>query len=339
MLYSRGFRAQLATWVVLLAGVGAGGGGLGCAAEDDSADDDDVAVESEEQAIRNQSIAGRKICVRVKRSTNLYRDPEGGATITSTSKFGDILVTDDASPRYVLVQSKPGRVGSRVWADPDLNGLRADEDIPKLAKRCRISEAAARKAAATVRGNKYTRRAWIDVDDLTGNLRKNLGPSLPNGPAFQSDDRAADGDPKVGRIRTVKEQCLPEGEYRGGNPDDPAGFYTYGTCTDWAVNDRTKQAVCKRRGKEMYVSYGTPEIDGGGLTLGYVGAGTRVHQIATHVHEQKGDHCQTDRPGGGVRCNGDAPPAQRERRIVWSEIWARTPGRTIKGWVPEDCLE
>ena len=97
--------------------------------------------------------------------------------------------------------------------------------------------------------------------------------------------------------------------------------------------------VCQSWGREMYLSYGTPEIDGGGLTLGYVAAGQSVHQLDTRVHEQKGDHCQTDDLGGLVLCNGDAPVNDRARGIVWSEIWARVGGRTLKGWVPEDCLD
>ncbi len=225
-----------------------------------------------------------------------------------------------------------------MWADPDLNGLRSDADLPKLAERCGISVAAARRAANVVVKNKYTRRAWIDVADLGGSLAKSLDASLPDGPAFETSDLGSDGKPKNGTIRSVKDRCLPQGEYRGSNPKDPAGFYTYGTCIDWKYDEEARAATCQRWGSEMYVSYGTPEIDGGGLTLGYVPIGSSVHQIGTHVHEQKGDHCQTEGPPG-LRCNGDAPPSARDRRIVWSEIWARTPGRTIRGWLPEDCLD
>lgn len=309
----------------------------GCAAETDDEDVEDVGTE--EQAIKNQALTGTKICVRVKNDTKLFRHPEGNETITTTSANGALLVSNAANQRYVLVQARPGRVSGRVWADPDLNGLRSDADIPKLAERCRISVAAAKRAAAVVVKNKYTRRAWIDVDDLGGNLRKNLDASLPNGPGFEKSDLDSAGKPKNGVVRKVRAQCLPQGEYRGSNPKDPAGFYTYGTCVDWKYDEATRSSSCQKWGSEMYVSYGTPEIDGGGLTLGYVPAGSSVHQIGTHLHEQKGDHCQTDKPGGGVRCNGDAPSNLRDRRIFWSEIWARTPGRTVRGWVPEDCLE
>lgn len=190
-----------------------------CAAETDPEGDDEVA--SEEQAIKNQSITGRKICVRVKNDTKLYRHPEGNETITTTSRNGATLVSDDANPRYALVQARPGRVGTRVWADPDLNGLRSDEDIPKLAERCRISVAAAKRAAAVVVKNKYTRRAWVDVRDLGGNLAKNLDASLSNGPAFEKSDLDGAGKPKNGVVRKVRAQCLPQGEYRGSNPKDP----------------------------------------------------------------------------------------------------------------------
>lgn len=67
--------------------------------------------------------------------------------------------------------------------------------------------------------------------------------------------------------------------------------------------------------------------------------GQAVHQLDTHVHEQRGDHCQTDDLGGKVLCNADAKPSDRARRIVWSEIWADVDGRRLKGWVPEDCLD
>jgi hypothetical protein len=311
---------------------------MGCAAETDGSDDDTPQdFESEEQAISNASISGTKLCVRVNSDATMFRNADGAETVTTTSKFGALVTTAKNDPRYVLVQPRPGRVGSRVWADPDLNGLRSDGDIPALAKRCRISVNAAKRAAAKVVGNKYTRRGWIEVGTLSGNLAKNLGSNASTGPAFDGSDRDGAGNVKQGKIRTVRAQCLPQGEYVGSNPKDPAGFYTYGTCVDWKSDG--KVVSCRAWGKEMYLSYGTPEIDGGGLSLGYVTAGQQVHQLATRVHEQKGDHCQTDDPGGKVECNGDAPARDRDRRIFWSEIYARVGARTLKGWVPEDCLQ
>ena len=112
-------------------------------------------VESIEQEIRNASIRGTKICVRVTSDTMLYRNAEGSETVTTTSaRDGAKITTSAGDPRYVLVQPKPGRVGKRVWADPDLNGLRSAGDIAALAKRCRISVNAAKKAAAKVVANK-----------------------------------------------------------------------------------------------------------------------------------------------------------------------------------------
>ncbi len=310
----------------------------GCAAEDDFDAEDEIPenAESVEQEIRNASIRGTKICVKVTDNTILYRNAEGGETVTTTSDQDAQITTSAGDPRYVLVQPRPGRVGKRVWGDPDLNGLRSDGDIPALAKRCRISIKAAKKAAAKVVANKYTRRGWINVKDLSGNLAANLDATTPTGPAFSSDDRDAAGKIKQGKLRTVKAQCLPQGEYVGSNPKDPAGFYTYGTCIDWKSEGNA--VVCKQWGREMYLSYGTPEIDGGGLTLGYVAAGQTVHELGTHAHEQKGDHCQSDAPGGRVVCNGDAPASARARRLIWSEVWAKVGDRTLKGWVPEDCL-
>lgn len=312
--------------------------GAGCAAESDADDEDYVEkTETEEQAIKNASITGVKLCVRVKKNTPLYRNSEGDEAVTTTSVLGAAVETSAGSPRYVLVQPRPGRVGSRVWADPDLNGLRSEGDIPDLAKRCRISIKAAKKAAAKVVANKYTRRGWMEVSALTGDLAKNLAANASTGPAFENGDRDGKGDLKNGKVRKVRAQCLPQGEYIGSNPKDPAGLFTYGTCVNWKLDGKT--ASCQQWGKEMYLSYGTPEIDGGGLTLGYLAAGQSVHELDTHVHEQTGDHCQTDEPGGAIVCNGDRPQDKRDRRFVWSEVWARVSGRTLKGWVPEDCLE
>lgn len=313
-------------------------GNAGCAAEGDVDDEDAVEnTETEEQAIKNATITSVKLCVRVTKNTTLFRNAEGSEAVTTTSVLGGAVETSSDNPRYVLVQPRPGRVGSRVWADPDLNGLRSDGDIPALAKRCRISVRAAKKAAAKVVANKYTRRGWMEVGALSGNLAQNLAANASTGPAFENGDRDSKGDLKNGKVRKVRAQCLPQGEYIGSNPKDPAGLFTYGTCVNWKLNGQT--ASCQQWGKEMYLSYGTPEIDGGGLTLGYLAAGQSVHELGTHVHEQTGDHCQTDEPGGAIVCNGARPSDKRDRRFFWSEVWARVAGRTLKGWVPEDCLE
>jgi hypothetical protein len=326
--------------VAVMAMLSIGALAAGCAADDTADPEDEIPenTESVESEIKNASIRGTKLCVKVLRNTTLHRDAEGTAMVTTTSHaHGATIVTAADDPRYVLVQPKPGRVGQRVWADPDLNGLRSDKDIPALAKRCRISIKAAKKAAKNVVDNKYTRRGFIDVADLSNDLGASLDPSAPTGPGFSADDRDGKGNLEGGTVRHVKALCLPQGEYVGSDPSNPAGFYTYGTCIDWKLEGKT--VACQRWGTEMYLSYGTPEIDGGGLTFGYVAAGQTVHQLDTHVHEQKGDHCQTDDLGGKVLCNGDAKPSDRARRIVWSEIWAKVDGRTLKGWVPEDCLE
>jgi hypothetical protein len=294
---------------------------------------DDEETESEEQAIRNATISGTKLCVRVTADATLFRDPEGGATVTTTSARGAGVPTG----RYVLVQTRPGRVGSRVWADPDLSGLRSEGERAALAKRCRISVEAATRAVAEVGRDHYTRRGWIEVSALTGGLAKSLGPEAANGPAFDASDRDRSGDLRPGTLRKVKDRCFPQGEYVGSDPRDPAGFYTYGTCVDW--QGEGGRVVCRAWGRELYLSYGTPEVEGGGISLGYLGVGATVHELGAHVHAQRGAHCQTDVPGGPVRCNGDAPSAERDRRIAWSEIYARGGGRTVKGWVPSDCLE
>ncbi len=172
--------------------------GAGCAAESDVDDEDYVeSIETEEQAIKNASITGVKLCVRVKKNTPLYRNSEGDDAVTTTSVLGAAIETSDESPHYVLVQPRPGRVGSRVWAGPDLNGLRSDGDIPDLAKRCRISIKAAKKAAAKVVANKYTRRGWMEVSALTGDLARNLAANASTGPAVENGDRDSKGEART----------------------------------------------------------------------------------------------------------------------------------------------
>lgn len=285
-------------------------------------------VDETEDALQNKSIDGGKICARVKRDTNLYLHPTGNETVKTPSKNGSKLLA--AGPRYVLVQRKPGRVGDRVWVDADLYGLRSEEERDALAKRCGISRAAATKAVETAQANEYVRRGWVDVDDLSANLRKNLGPSTPNGPPFTGND----GE---GRIRTVKAQCLIQGAYRGSSNTRASGLATYGTCAEWSTKP-DGDVACKTWGNGLYINYGTPEIDGGGIAFAYLPLGQKVHFLRKHVHEQTGDHCQVDDDLERVRCNGDSPKEARDRRIWWAEVWARTAGRTIRGWVPDDCL-
>lgn len=292
-------------------------------------------VDESEDALRNTSIAETKVCVRVKRDTTLFLHPSGDETVKTPSANGAKLLA--AGPRYVLVQRKPGRVGERVWVDADLYGLRADDELDALAKRCGISRAAAKKAVAAARANEYVRRGWVDVDDLSGNLRNNLGPSLSTGTSFGANDRAEDGDPKDGTIRTVKAQCLIQGAYRGSSSSRASGLATYGTCAKWsAKNDGT--VACTTWGNGMYVNYGTPEIDGGGISFDYLAVGQKVHLLRRHAHEQNGDHCQVDDDAENLTCNRAAAPAARDRRVFWAEVWARSGGRTVRGWVPDDCL-
>ena len=301
--------------------------------------DDDEVVDESEEALRNTSISETKVFVREKRDTMLYLHPVDTIPVKTPSKFGAKLLAAGAEgPRYVLVQKKPGRIGSRVWVDADLYGLRSEDERSALAKRCGISRAAATKAVATAQGNEYVRRGWVDVDDLTGNLRKNLAASSPNGAGLRENDRDGDGDLADGSIRTVKEQCLIQGAYRGSSNARATGLATYGTCAQWREKP-DGDVECTTWGNGLYINYGTPEIDGGGVAFAYLPIGQKVHQLRSPVHEQTGDHCQVDDDAKSVRCNGDSPSAARDRRIWWAEVWARTAGRTIRGWVPKDCLQ
>lgn len=307
-------------------------GGTGCVAGDDGEDVDDS-----EEALRNTSIAETKVCVKVKRDTTLYLGSTGTATIATKNPNGARLTTSKAAPRYVLVQRKPGRVNGRVWVDPDLFGLRSPDERDALAKRCGISRAAATKAVETARNNEYQRRGWVDVDDLSGNLRKNLDAESPNGTAFGANDR--DGSGLVdGKTMTVKAQCIIQGAYRGSSDTRATGLATYGTCADWK-SEPNGDVACTTWSNAMYVSYGTPEIDGGGITFAYLPVGAKVHYLRSHAHEQTGDHCQVDDDAEKLTCNGKAAPSNRDRRVFWAEIWARQDGRTLRGWVPRDCLE
>lgn len=293
-----------------------------------AADVEEEEIDETEEALRNTPISETKICVRVRRDTNLYLHASGNETVKTPSKHGSKLLA--AGPRYVLVQRKPGRVGERVWVDADLYGLRSEEERGALAKRCGISRAAAGKAIEVAQANEYVRRGWVDVDDLTGSLRKNLASSLPNGPGLAPGD----GD---GKIRTVKAQCLIQGAYRGSSNSRASGLATYGTCAEWKAKP-DGDVECTTWGNGMYINYGTPEIDGGGISFAYLPVGQKVHFLRSHVHEQTGDHCQVDDDAENLRCNGASPKSARDRRIWWAEVWARTGGRQLRGWVPEDCL-
>lgn len=303
---------------------------IGCAA-----DVDDEEVDESEEALKNTSISETKVCVRVKRDTNLYLHPTGADTVKTPSKNGAKLLA--AGPRYVLVQRKPGRVGDRVWVDADLYGLRGASERNALAQRCGISRAAARQAVEAARANEYVRRGWVDVDDLGGNLRKNLSASLASGTSFGANDLDSNGAPKDGKIRKVKAQCLIQGAYRGSSSSRAAGLATYGTCAQWKA-EADGNVECTTWGNGMYISYGTPEIDGGGITFDYLTIGQNVHFLRQRAHEQNGDHCQVDDDAENLTCNRAASAANRDRRIFWAEVWARSGGRTVRGWVPEDCL-
>jgi hypothetical protein len=314
---------MLPALVALCATVGA------CAPDaGDAGDAGDRVVDESEEALKNTPIAVTKVCVRVKRDTTLFLHPKGDETIKTPSKEGAKLLA--AGPRYVLVQRKPGRVGDRVWVDADLYGLRSTDERDALAKRCGISTAAATKAVEVAIANEYVRRGWVDVDDLGGNLRNNLGASLPNGAEEGSNDGS-------GSIRTVKEQCLIQGAYRGGSNTRATGLATYGTCAQWKPKP-DGDVECTTWGNAMYINYGTPEIDGGGVAFDYLAVGQKVHSLRKHVHEQNGDHCQVDDDAENLVCNSSAASANRDRRIWWAEVWARSGGRTVRGWVPNDCL-
>src|SRR5438105_4396323 len=96
----------------------------GCAADtSDEATDE----ESEDLKDEGRGVSGNKICVKVKNETALHITAGGPLSVVPQKL---------TRGHYVLVQRIPGRVGDRVWTDPDLYGLRGPADRKNLAKRC-----------------------------------------------------------------------------------------------------------------------------------------------------------------------------------------------------------
>jgi hypothetical protein len=75
-------------------------------------------------------------------------------------------------------------------------------------------------------------------------------------------------------------------------------------------------------GNGLYVLYGTPEIDGGGMTFRYLPLGGEWHEVAAHRHSGKNGHGQLS-----------GPP------VFWSEGWFKQDGVTIRGIVLKNCLQ
>lgn len=289
----------------------------GCAL-DTSGDDDEVdAVADDGEALTDEGkgVSGGKLCVRAKSATGLHVTSGGPSLVEGVTL---------EKGRWMLVQRKPGLVQGRVWADPDLFGLRGAADYKNLAKRCdmrtksgKLNLAEARRANEAA---KIGRRGWVDVDDVTGDLRKILTADQPDGPPLQPKDRV-NGKPKTNKPMTIKSACTVDGAYRGSSATNPAGFATYGT------NGTT----------EIYVSYGTTDIDGGGVSFGYIPTGHQVFWLEDDAQAQRGAHCQVDLTE--KVCNGDAAPGKKAPEMTWSAVWTKLGSRTIHGWVPKDCLE
>jgi hypothetical protein len=276
----------------------------GCAADTSEEATDE---ESDELKDEGRGVSGNKICVKVKNETELHITA-GGPNLVVPQKL--------TRGHFVLVQRLPGRVGNRVWVDPDLYGLRGDADRKNLAKRCGISlEAAKHATERAIVG----RRGWVDVDDLTGNLEKVLGPNQPDGPALQAKD-LKNGKPRSDKPMHIAGTCAVEGAYRGSSASNPAGFRTYGT----------------NGFPFIYVSYGTTDIDGGGVTFGWIPTHTQVYWLEDNVQDQSGEHCQVDKTE--KVCNADAAPGNHAPKVVWSAVWAKQGSRTLHGWVPKACL-
>lgn len=319
-------------------------GAAGCAVD---VEEEDELVDDVEEALVNKDVVSTKLCARVERETPLYRHPTGNERPETVN--GRSTVGPRNGWKYVLVQREPGNVDGRVWADPDFYGLRDTTDatlVKSVARRCGLKKdgklnltAAKKVMRVAAEGEPYNRRGWIEAKDLD-NLPR-MRAVRPNGAAAQPRDfQPGTTKLKDGTVKRVKASCVLTAGYRGGNPKDPTGTRSYGTCLEFGTGPQG-QLVCDRSAAEMYVNYNIPEIDNGGMTFGYIAVGAPVHVLRMNPHNQTGEHCQTvgTGPGAEARCNGSVPASQRAPVLNWAEIWARTGGRTVRGFVPEPCLE
>jgi len=270
----------------------------GCfVASDDTGDDEadeETEITSEALSIAGITIPGdNKVCAKVKRPTPLHYSTTGAATIATG--IGNSV----NAGRFVLVQRRPGVVHGRVWADPDLSGLTSAGDNAAVAERCGISREAAQDARVRAKTFSYARRGWIDIADL----------SFPNGGV--DGPRLSRGLPKnttneVLRIVYPIPGCTVDATYHGGSDTRGTGMRSYGDFD----------------GNGLYVLYGTPEIDGGGMTFRYLANGTAWHEVALHRHSGTNHHGQlTGLP------------------VYWSEGWYTQDGGTVRGFVLRNCLK
>lgn len=299
----------------------------GCAAPTE--DDSDEALEETTALIENEGISGTKLCFQMTKSATLFTTPTGSEPVVDTgSANGADVVVPKGKARYVLVQRRPGNVKGRVWADANFSGLSSDADLKTLVSRCGLKNTAAAKDLLVIaRADRHARRGWMDVGALEKAAGK-LESALPNGPAFEKSDLDGKGKPKQGVTKTVRANCSITQSYFGSSITDPTGMASYGTIgADGAA------------WSSIYLTYGTPEQDGGGITFAYVDVGAPVHVLGTHTHKQTGAHCQANENAKGAKCNGNVSTKQRDVPMVWAEIWAEVDNQPVRGFVPNGCLE
>lgn len=83
-------------------------------------------------------------------------------------------------------------------------------------------------------------------------------------------------------------------------------------------------------------SYGTTDIDGGGVTFGYLPVGAPLYALEDDEQAQSGEHCQVDETE--KVCNANAAPGNAAPKMIWTAVWGMQGGRTLHGWVPKTCL-
>jgi hypothetical protein len=218
----------------------------GCSGTDAGIDDDEVGSDEAEStsAPPNKGIAGalaKKVCAKTTRALTLYYQPDGSG--------GVVGVIPKA--QYVLVQKAPGRVGARVWIDPDVFGL----DDKEFAERCRTTA-----DNKPTKDERIGRRGWGLASSL---VAKSAGDSIPSKDNVMPYD---DGDPfKKANAKTyfVKDQCDldPDATYPGSDPTRGTHYVTYGT----------------KGTNGIYVNFSTTEVDGGGISFGYAMTGQPFH--------------------------------------------------------------
>jgi hypothetical protein len=270
---------------------------MGCSdAVDDADEEADGESEITSEALTTQGISipgDNKVCAKVKRTTALHYSTTGAATITTPSG------SSVNAGRFVLVQRRPGAVHGRVWADPDLSGLTSSSDNAAVADRCGISRAAAQDARVRATSFPYHRRGWVDVADLTFPNGGVSGPLLSRGLPSNTTNN-------VLRIVHPIPGCTVDATYHGGSDTRGTGMKSYGDFD----------------GNGLYVLYGTPEIDGGGMTFRYLPIGADWHEVALHRHSGTNHHGQlTGLP------------------VYWSEGWYTQDGGTVRGFVLRNCLK